>query len=161
MNAADFYRQIYDYLDLKTPLLRDCGKICNKACCRGDDPDAGMYLFPREREMYKTLPKWARIEESDFASDGKNVDILICDGTCDRRLRPLSCRIFPLTPYVKDGVLSVIIDPRGKLICPLTSVSDSFFRAVFNVSRLLFKVSETRKFLYSVSEQIDEFENLF
>ena len=161
MNAEIFYRQIYNYLDLKTPLPTDCGKICNKACCDGDDPDAGMYLFPQERIMYKSLPKWARIEESDFVFEGKNVDILICEGTCNRYLRPLACRIFPLTPYVSGDKLSVIIDPRGKSICPLASVSDEFFNAVTNVSRLLFKVKETRNFIYTVSRQIDEFKNLF
>lgn len=161
MDAAKLYLQIYSYLDSKTPLSFDCGKICNKACCQSDDTDAGMYLFPREREVYTSLPEWARIEKSDFCYDGNCVDILICNGICNRNLRPLACRIFPLTPYVKNGKLDVIIDPRGKGICPLANVSDDFYRAVKNVSELLFKIKETRKYIFMLSNLIDEFQNLF
>ena len=130
MDAVKLYLQLYSYLENKTPFSFDCGKICKKACCKSEYDDAGMYLFPREREVYTNLPKWARIEKSDFCYDGECVDIFICNGTCSRDLRPLACRIFPLTPYVKDGKLDVIIDPRGKGICPLANVSDEFCYAV-------------------------------
>ena len=33
----------------------------------------------------------------------EKVDFFSCNGLCDRTLRPLACRIFPLTPYKKDG----------------------------------------------------------
>ena len=161
MDAVNVYHALYSYLEYKTPLKTDCGIICNKACCISDDPDAGMYLFPQERNIYSVLPKWAKIEKSDFYSGGVPVDILICEGKCTRELRPLSCRIFPLVPYVQNGKLSVIIDPRGKGICPLATVSEEFFRAVWNVSRFLYKIKETRCFIYSLSEQIDEHIKLF
>ena len=37
-----------------TPLRADCGVLCDKACCRGNDND-GMLLFPGEETVLKTL----------------------------------------------------------------------------------------------------------
>lgn len=34
----------------KTPLKKDCGQICDGACCKGDD-DTGMLLFPFEESV--------------------------------------------------------------------------------------------------------------
>ena len=156
MKADKLYLSIYKYLDNKTPLKYDCGKLCKKACCKGDD-DTGMYLFPSEETVYSEPPKWARIETSDFQVDEQNVKILICNGVCDRKLRPLACRIFPLTPYVHKGKLGVIIDPRGRGICPLTAVDKDFYNAVLKVSKLLYKIKETKAFIDKISKQIDEY----
>lgn len=158
-----FYNQIYSTLGSLTPLRGDCGRACNKACCEGDKDGDGMYLFPKEECMYATLPPWASISETDFEYD-KNVyaPLFSCDGTCDRDLRPLSCRIFPLTPYItKTGELTVIVDPRAKSMCPLsglyvTDFDADFVKAVERVGKLLTKNSETRKFLESFSRMIDE-----
>lgn len=122
MNAAYIYLQLYRLFDDCTPIKADCGQLCGSICCAGDD--SGMYLFPGEKEVYKLLtPEWAHIEESDFTYDfnGKQytVPLFMCNGSCDRFSRPLACRIFPLTPYLKNNKLEIIIDPRAKSICPL------------------------------------------
>lgn len=122
MNAAYIYLQLYRLFDSSTPIKADCGQLCGSLCCQGDD--CGMYLFPGEIEVYKLLsPKWVRIEKSDFyykfGDKRYNVPLLLCDGDCDRFERPLACRIFPLTPYIKDDKLEIIIDPRAKSICPM------------------------------------------
>ena len=63
-----------------------------------------------------------RIEESEFEANGKKTLILYCEGHCDRRKRPLSCRIFPLVPYAKRGEkMEIIMDVRGKGMCPLAT----------------------------------------
>ena len=46
MNSAYLYLQLYRLFDSITPVRTDCGGLCDKACCRGDD--GGMYLFPGE-----------------------------------------------------------------------------------------------------------------
>ena len=152
----DFYEQIYSLLGSYTPLKGDCGRACNKACCEGDKDGDGMYLFPFEEIMYTNLPSWASISETDFEYDeGKFAPLFSCDGICERNMRPLSCRIFPLTPYIaKDGVLEVIVDPRAKGMCPLSAlfVEDfdaDFVKAVEKVGEFLLSNPETKKFLES------------
>lgn len=105
MNTAYIYLQLYRLFDEVTPVGIDCGKLCSKACCHGDD--SGMFLFPGEKEVYSLLnPGWITIEKTNFTYeyDGKTytTPIALCKGTCDRYQRPLSCRIFPLTPYLNE-----------------------------------------------------------
>ena len=163
MKSTEFYKLVYSILADHTPLKGDCGKACNKACCEGDKDGDGMYLFPKEEDMYPTIPSWAAIFETDFEyKKGAFAPLFSCDGACDREKRPLSCRIFPLTPYITaTGELKVIIDPRANGICPLSAlhVSDfdpRFVSAVEMVGKVLIKNSETREFLYSFSRLIDE-----
>ena len=122
-----------------------------------------MYLFPFEEEMYTSLPSWASISETDFEYDkGKFAPLFSCDGVCDRNLRPLSCRIFPLTPYIaKDGELEVIVDPRANGMCPLSSLyvedfEPDFVKAVEKVGKLLLENAETKKFLEAFSRILDD-----
>ncbi len=170
MNSAYLYLQLYRLFDDITPVPADCGALCDKACCRGDD--GGMYLFPGEERVYSLLkPDWITIEDSDFTYNfegkQKNVKIAFCNGTCDRYQRPLACRIFPLTPYFKDGKISVITDPRSKAVCPLGKALElgdydrAFFRNVKNAFVLLAKNSEIRAFLEEYSRYLDEFMKFF
>ncbi len=166
MNPAYLYLQLYRHFDNITPISVDCGALCDKACCRGDD--GGMYLFPGEERVYSLLkPDWVRIENSDFTytfnGKVKNVKIAFCDGECDRFQRPLACRIFPLTPYLDNGRITVITDPRAKAICPLAKTfSDNDYERVFrknieNTFILLSKSSEFNAFLAEYSAYLDDF----
>lgn len=170
MNSAYLYLQLYRLFDGITPLPADCGGLCDKACCRGDD--GGMYLFPGEERVYRLLkPDWIRIENSDFTykfnGEEKTVKIAFCNGECDRYQRPLACRIFPLTPYFKDDTLTVITDPRSKSVCPLgkaLGISDydrRFVRNVKNSFVLLSKNAEFRAFLREYTEYIDDIGRFF
>ncbi len=159
----DFYNRIYSTLGTLTPLRGDCGRACNKACCEGDKDGDGMYLFPFEEVMYNPLPHWAAISETDFEYDkDKFAPLFSCDGVCDRSLRPLSCRIFPLTPYIaKDGELEVIVDPRANGMCPLSALyvedfEEDFVKAVEEVGKILLTNPDTKKFLESFSRMLDE-----
>ena len=113
MNTAYIYLQLYKLFDDVTPVPVDCGQLCDKACCKGDD--SGMFLFPGEKEVFNLLnPDWVRIEKTDFTYDynGKTytTPIAMCQGYCDRYQRPLACRIFPLTPYLdKSGHMDIIV----------------------------------------------------
>ncbi len=171
MNAAYVYLQLYRLFDKATPISADCGTLCNKACCKGND--FGMYLFPGEKKVYELLnPDWTDIESSEFTYtyDGKekHLPILFCNGHCDRFLRPLACRIFPLTPiFDENEKLQIIVDPRAKAICPLSrnlKVSDYNLEFVKNVKKaftILLSNKEFYSFMRAYSEYILEYLKFF
>lgn len=164
INSKTFYTKIYKMLENVTPLEIDCGKLCEGACCAVTDEITGMYLFPNEDIMYKPMPSWGAIHEIDFTYDkGKYIDLFTCEGKCDRKLRPLSCRIFPLVPYAKRGEkLQIIMDIRGRGMCPLATamkkedLSPEFIETVTEAMQLCMAVRDTREFIYALSESLDE-----
>ena len=171
MNSAYVYLQIYKLFDNRTPLSSDCGVLCGKACCKGDD--SGMYLFPGEKKVFDLLtPGWADIEISNFTyrhkNEEKKVPILFCNGNCDRYQRPLACRIFPLTPWLDNsGKLQIIIDPRSKSLCPLSDnidISDfdnDFIKNIKKAFLLLLSNKEFFSFMSAYSEYISEYFKFF
>lgn len=171
MNSAYVYLQLYRLFDKYTPVPVDCGKLCNKACCKGDD--SGMFLFPGESEVYKLIrPEGFRIEMSDLTYDDEGVTrktpIIFCDGNCDRYVRPLACRIFPLTPILNDkGKIEIIVDPRAKSICPLAKTmylkeyDKDFVKAIRRSFVLLAKNRHVRAFLKEYTSYINEFRKFF
>lgn len=169
MLKHELFQKAYEMLDKITPLQYDCGKLCNRACCDSADEDAGMYLFPGEELMYIEKPAWLRIKQSAFTyDDEKPALIAICTGQCDRELRPLACRIFPLTPYMRhNGVVKIKIDPRAVPMCPLAKLNagedfdKEFLLAVNDVFKMISKDKEIHSYIYSLSRLIDEQEELF
>lgn len=171
MNSAYIYLQLYRLFDNVTPVNVDCGQLCNKACCQGDD--TGMFLFPGERAVFSLLkPDWIRIEKTDFTYEynGKKhaVPIAMCNGECDRYQRPLACRIFPLTPYLtSDGTVEVIIDPRGKGLCPMSKAfylddfNSAFVKNIKNAFTLLCKNRQFYAFMREYSDYLDEFNRFY
>ena len=167
MNTAYVYLQLYKLFDDSTPLPADCGALCGKACCDGED--SGMYLFPGEKKVFALLnPAWVRIERSEFKYTYNDVEkpvhIAFCDGACDRFQRPLACRIFPLTPYLDQAEqLHIMIDPRAKPVCPLSAGLDiaqfdgGFVRNVKKTFILLCKNREFKAFLKAYSAYLDDF----
>lgn len=160
-----FYTKLYKMLDDITPLTVDCGQLCDGACCAVTDEVTGMYLFPGEEAMYNPLPSWAEIHDTDFTYDGgKEINLITCEGTCDRKKRPLSCRIFPLVPYVKRvGKMEIVMDVRGKGMCPLATamkiedLSPEFVETVTKAMKMCMLIRETREFLYALSDSLDEY----
>lgn len=154
MKKEDVILTCYSLLRKETPLNFDCGKICDGKCCKGDE-NTGMLLFPGEENF---------IDESIKIKINENGDkIAVCNGTCDRNKRPLSCRIYPAFPLIEcDGKIKTIIDIRAD--CPLKcgeyKFKKSFLRKVKRVGKLLFLNEETRKFYVELSENINEHLNL-
>lgn len=126
-----------------TPLPGDCGALCQGACCQGG-PDAGMLLFPGEERL--PLPP-GRIQPT-----GQGL-LFSCQGGCDRRLRPLACRLFPLIILPRDGGFSLAMDARGYGICPMIrslapyQLQLSFRRRARSAARLLLAQADCRAFL--------------
>jgi len=112
MNYIEFYRDAYRKLGNISPLYFDCGELCSKKCCNNNDK--GMYLFPGEDVFLELFP------HDYYIMPAGDLKLLKCTGTCSRDIRPLSCMIFPLFPFLyENGTLSVEFDPRAKGTCPL------------------------------------------
>ena len=130
-----------------TPLLSDCGALCGGACCRPDaDGQGGVWLFPGEEVLLKGSD-WCRIRPAT------PWPMLVCDGTCPRRDRPLGCRIFPLTPVRgQNGLWTVRMNARARPMCPLVrsglkGLDPAFVRGVRSALRLIAASSEGEAFL--------------
>lgn len=148
MNYDRLYKKAKNIIGNKTPLYKDCGKVCGGACCKGDEK-TGMLLFPSEETSLKVTER-----------DG--VRLAVCEGKCDRRERPLSCMIFPFFPYLDErGRIKVIPDIRGYSVCPLvrnyadTRFDRGFLMRVKRVGRLLCEDEQCRAFLNETSREID------
>lgn len=149
-------KSAYSALKKLTPLQFDCGKICNGKCCKGD-ADTGMLLFPGEEKL---IDKDINIIERDGAF------YAICNGSCNRNYRPLSCRIFPLFPVIKndDGkeYIEVTFDSRAD--CPLVNeeykISRNFCNKVKRVGKYLLLNEETEAFYRNLSAEIEEIDQL-
>ena len=147
-NHERLYKKAKNIMEDKTPLKKDCGLLCGKACCKGDS-ETGMLLFPFEGTTLNVKEK-----------DG--VRLCICDNSCNRNERPLSCMIFPFFPYLTEsGKIKVIPDIRGVEICPIvrnfadTRLDRRFLRRVKKVGRLLKEDEECRAFLEGISREMD------
>ena len=168
MNKRLLYKKAYRILHNSTPLKLDCGVLCNKACCKGDE-ETGMYLFPGEEVMYEAVPQLLSIKQTTQRY-GSNVPVklAVCRGDCNRMLRPLACRIFPLTPYISsEGTLSVKTDVRAKALCPIAIHSNTedinpfFVRNVYKVFRLLIDDKNVKEFIEYLSNLQDEYSPFF
>ncbi len=146
----------YELLENVTPLAYDCGKICANKCCKGSDSD-GMLLFPFEKEFFSNKPNFKVYYDEKFACDA-----VVCLAPCNREDRPLSCRLFPLFPYVedKDGekVLNIALDVRALGVCPLADSKEQlnrkFLRNVRLASSVLLRNSTISDFLQKVSKEM-------
>lgn len=164
MSPEEFYRALYKIIGSATPISADCGRLCNNACCEVTDEITGMYLFPHENVMYENMPIWGELYDTDFTyGEGKEVELFTCTGKCDRAMRPLSCRIFPLVPYAHEGEeMKIIMDKRGRGMCPLIDaikteeLSEEFVKRVSCAMKLCMCNRETREFIYALTESIDE-----
>ncbi len=135
-----------------TPLHKDCGGICNHACCQQDESGQnGMLLFPLEKRYYESDP--------DFVLQG---DRIICLGHCSRENRPLGCRVFPL---VMTDNAKVKMDIRAWPVCPLMQSGKKGLRTDFvekaeQVAKLLWEDERQRAFLEKTNTIIKEYEAL-
>ena len=137
-NLTDLIYEAYETIGSLTPLKNaDCGRLCDKICCEGDR--AGMLLFPGEEGIFEGVLGF-EIEEIEYMETA-GAKLLLCDGECERDLRPLACRIFPVAPLVgENGTVEAVGDIRGRRMCPiwdLKYVDRKFVRAVKKAFELL------------------------
>jgi hypothetical protein len=161
MDKKTLYLQGYKILKRVTPLKKDCGSLCNKACCQGLDSQSGMYLYPGEAELQRLN---ASITIKPAVLSGHSGLLAVCNGECERLQRPLACRVFPLTAYytAKD-LLTIVMDPKARYICPLArnltkpELNLDFVVKVRQVFRLLSADPGIKEFIIMQSRLLDEF----
>ena len=142
-----------------TPLKTDCGLTCACACCRPLEGEmTGMLLFPGEESYYEGREGY-RMTQTDHGT------LLICSGRCDRADRPLSCRLMPLIPLVREDGVKVATDHRAKTVCPLArqgkdALDPDFVSAVREVGRILAEDETQLAFLVKLTRQQDELKAL-
>ena len=157
------YQKAWKHLNNIGPIESDCGTLCNHACCKGTADD-GMLLFPGEEEMYSGGGDWYTIRDSNILlPKGTAIKLFVCNGRCKRDMRPLSCRIFPIVPYIDDfDYLEFIPDLRGVAVCPLLYRSDAyeisliFIDALYSAFSTLIEDERVLEFIEILSKQHDE-----
>lgn len=114
-----------------------------------------MLLFPGEEALYEEQPGF-RVTDSEAGR------LLVCSGRCERSLRPLSCRIFPLLPLLRGQKIKVATDARALGTCPLRrdDLSAEFIDGVRQCGQWLAEAPETRDFLLQLTGIHDELKAL-
>lgn len=159
MTQLDRIRAARALLEDSTPLKADCGRRCGGACCKPDaDGQGGMLLFPGEEALYAPAPAWATVAESAFVVCERPLFLLTCDGACRRADRPLSCRVFPLTPLAREGTVVAALDVRAWPICPLmehgmAGLSPAFRKAAGDAFTLLWEDSACRAYMEALTTE--------
>lgn len=159
-NKSACIKKAYEYLEYVTPVKYDCGKICNKKCCKGNDND-GMLLFPGEEEIFRQNFNFEVYLDKRYDSLAVR-----CKGPCRRNERPLSCRIFPYFIYMeeKSSKLSAAPDIRALDFCPLLIekyVFDRrFLRALRIASAKLCENAEISDFIRKITKKLTDFNGL-
>lgn len=148
----------YNLLDRITPLKTDCGRLCAGKCCKGDG-ETGMFLFPGEEEIIKNVEGFKILEcEGNFG-----YKMVVCNGTCDRKTRPLSCRIYPYFPMINEDGFDVRSDIRGIGSCPLLynniKVEYAFIRQIRIMARLFARDEEMKEYICNINAMLDEIED--
>ncbi len=157
------YKSAYAVTDSMAPMLFDCGQLCETRCCTGDK---GMLLFPFEEDYISGFANDYVITESNISINGRRIRLLNCPGSCSRGLRPLSCRFFPLFPFLHgDGRIELKFDPRAGGVCPLlfTDLDGVYIRGLFRLKALkaaymLCSDSHIRGFLRKMTLELEEYE---
>lgn len=151
MNTLEKARQL---LETITPLYKDCGVACRYACCNADESgENGMRLFPGEEVYYQAATGYRILKYNGF-------NHLVCTPPCQRHMRPLACRIFPLVILDNN---KVTMDIRAWPVCPLMQsgkkgLRPDFIQAVEQVSQLLLADEVQAAFINQLSKEVETFQ---
>ncbi len=165
MNNIQIIKEAYLILNKETPLKHDCGKLCNSLCCRDNGEGLGMWLLPDEKELLKKYNTYTFHESCD------GTETVVCNGKCNRNMRPFACRIYPYYPSLKmseDGYIDIQIkvDPRARLTCPIARYNSKYRANIFFLSnlkhsvRVLLKSPEITKELFEINDFLSEIEEM-
>lgn len=151
-----------------TPQRLDCGELCGRACCLAcGNGENGMLLWPFEAQFYSSaidgFPFLLKPDDTLYAGGSR----LVCEGTCPREHRPLSCRMFPLrlSAMADDkGMITsaaIEIDPRAWALCPLPekgglgAMDKAFMAAMEKAGQAMFGSAHLLKALLREQRMID------
>lgn len=149
--------KIYKMLDEVTPVDFDCGKLCGEVCCVYDaddyhNEDLALYLLPGEELMYEDSDSFELYyidsSEINYPHSWKDDIYLVkCKNPpkCDRSIRPIQCRTFPLIPHIsKDNRFHLIFDESEfPYKCPIIhdniKLNDDFIKVTYKVWAILIR----------------------
>ncbi|HNX13466.1 MAG TPA: hypothetical protein PK854_00195 [Oscillospiraceae bacterium] len=151
---SEIWERAYALLDKLTPIKADCGELCKKRCCKGNDED-GMILFPYEKEFLIGQRSLTFSQKDGF-------DTAVCKGRCKREWRPLACRIYPFVPVFKNETIVAQPDPRATYICPLILhgveyIDPEFIHSVKEAFVILEELPGFSDFMMQYDEMLDEY----
>ena len=161
---TEIFEKVYSLTDDVTPRSFDCGELCGKRCCSNlsdGTHQSGMALLPYEKDYL--ISKGAKYEYEDN-EDG---DILICNGSCNRNLRPFACRIFPYYVDIRNNKINIKKDIRAVSICPLLFMNVRkrpniyFLRNIRKATRILCAEKEIKNHFDSISGFIEYLYDLY
>lgn len=145
-------------LERVTPLTYDCGKLCAGKCCKGDS-DTGMWLFPYEEAILRDVD----VFEIKDCEGNFGYKMLVCHGECDRKTRPLACRIYPYFPMITDEGFDTRADIRGITNCPILfnniKTDYAFIRQVRKIARLFDRDETLKDYIKNINSLLDEIES--
>ena len=146
-------RKIYDRLDEVSPVDFDCGKLCGEVCCKDlqeGEGDLVLYLLPGEELMYEDSDEFELyyIDSSEIKyphSWKGQIYLVKCVNPpkCDRSIRPIQCRTFPLIPHLnKKGEFHLIFDESEcPYKCPIVhdhiKLNDDFVKTTYEIWLML------------------------
>ncbi len=166
MDSVGAVRAAKEILKTVTPLNKDCGNICGKMCCGKSEAGDGMLLFPGEETLYKAnsgIFSVSAINRPFFSY------YIACNGMCDRSFRPLSCRFFPVIPFIeqKNGqyIRGIRVDTRAWPICPLaesglTGLSRDFVEKAKEAASVLLNCEEIMRYIVKLTNFIDSYKSI-
>ena len=149
------FKAISRLLDKFSPVNGDCGLLCDCACCtcngasnasnHYDEDDLGIYLLPGEHKIFTGKEKgfrWEKLDSEDYEFPDSwhgNVYFLQCLAapSCNREIRPIQCRTFPLAPYLDEDEFFYMIYENAELPyeCPLITekipLNENFIKATY------------------------------
>ena len=149
--------KIYERLDEVSPVDFDCGKLCGEVCCVYDadathTEELVLYLLPGEELMYEDSPDFELyyVDSSEIKyphSWKDNIYLVKCTNPpkCDRSIRPIQCRTFPLVPHIsKNGEFHLILDETEfPYECPILrdhiKLNDDFIKVTYEVWKMLIR----------------------
>ena len=149
---AEIWERVYVLLDERTPIQADCGQLCDKRCCKGDNDD-GMILFPFEKDFLGGQ-RFLKFSQKD------GFDTAVCKGRCKREWRPMACRIYPFVPVFKGEAIEIQPDPRATYVCPLILhggeyIDPEFIQSVTEAFTILKEIPDFSEFMKRYDAMLD------
>ena len=148
-------QKIYQRLDEVTPVDFDCWKLCGEVCCVYDADETHteelvLYLLPGEELMYEDSPDFELyyMDSSEIRyphSWKDNIYLVKCKNPprCDRSIRPIQCRTFPLVPHIsKNGEFHLVLDETEfPYECPIIrdhiKLNEDFINVTYEIWKML------------------------
>ncbi len=160
MSYKEIYEKAYEYMS-ENVIDGNCGDLCKCHCCRppgSGEEDMGIYFLPFEYEEMQELNQTIdhtktevhTSEEYEFTETVPFLFYGFCNGVdnCNRDLRPIQCRSYPLAPYIEDNMLYLIIDEQQEHDCPLIKDFNSwrltFIQGIYKGWEELLKIDQVK-----------------